>query len=134
VHPSLEAGGSVKGFKEFIMRGNVIDLAVALVIGLAITAIVTSLVENLITPLIAAVFGQTDFNEWGYTTINGAEFYPGKVLTAIINFLVIAVVLYFLIVLPMNKLREMRAQDETAPPTEVELLTEIRDALQQRNS
>ena len=124
----------MKGFKEFIMRGNVIDLAVALVIGLAITAIITSLVQDLITPLIAAIFGTPDFNEWGQRTINGADFYPGRVLTAIINFVIIAAVLYFLIVLPMNKLREMRAKDETAEPTEIELLTEIRDALQQRNS
>jgi large conductance mechanosensitive channel len=126
-------GGNVKGFKEFIMRGNVIDLAVALVIGLAITAIITSLVDYLITPLIAAVFGTPDLNEWGQRTINGAIFYPGRVLTAIIEFLIIAAVLYFLVVLPMNKLREMRANDESAAPTEIELLTEIRDALQQRN-
>ena len=119
----------MKGFKEFIMRGNVIDLAVALVIGLAITAIITALVEGIINPLIAAIFGQPDLHSVGARTINGAHFYPGDVLTAIINFVVIAAVLYFLIVLPMNKLRERRAQDETAPPTELELLTEIRDAL-----
>ena len=119
----------MKGFKEFIMRGNVIDLAVALVLGLAITAIITAIVENLINPLIAAIFGEPNLEYVADFKLNGAEFYPGLVLNAIIYFVSVAAALYFLIVLPMNKLREMRAKDETAPPTEVELLTEIRDAL-----
>jgi large conductance mechanosensitive channel len=123
----------VKGFKEFIMRGNVIDLAVALVLGLAITDIINKIVDNLINPLIAAIFGKPDLSAVGYFQINDANFYPGVVLNAIINFLCIAAALYFFIVLPMNKLREMRAKDQTAPPTELELLTEIRDALVTRN-
>ncbi len=123
----------MKGFKEFIMRGNVIDLAVALVLGLAITAIIGAIVDNLINPLIAAIFGKPDLSTVGYFQINDADFYPGVVLNAIINFLFVAAALYFFIVLPMNKLREMRAKDETAPPTELELLTEIRDALVTRN-
>jgi len=119
----------MKGFKEFIMRGNVIDLAVALVLGLAITAIITAIVDYVISPLIAALFGKPNLQDVGDFTINHANFYPGLVLNAIIYFVCVAAAVYFLIVLPMNKLREMRAKDETAPPTEVELLTEIRDAL-----
>ncbi|HEX5018349.1 MAG TPA: large conductance mechanosensitive channel protein MscL [Actinomycetes bacterium] len=123
----------MKGFKDFIMRGNVIDLAVAIVIGLAITAIITAIVDSLIMPLLAALFGEPDFHSVGATEINDAQFYPGDVLTAVVEFLLIAAAVYFLIVLPMNKLREMRAKDETVPPTEIELLTEIRDALVTRN-
>ena len=123
----------MKGFKEFIMRGNMIDLAVAVVIGLAVTAIIDAMVDFVLMPLIAAIFGEPDFRTVADFTINGAEFYPGVVLTAIVKFLLTAAALYFLIVLPMNKLREMRAKDETAPPTEIELLTEIRDALVTRN-
>jgi len=119
----------MKGFKEFIMRGNVIDLAVALVLGLAITAIINTIVDYIINPLIAAIFGEPNLRNVADFEINGAEFYPGVVLNAVIYFLCVAAALYFVIVLPMNKLREMRAKDETAPPTEVELLTEIRDAL-----
>ena len=119
----------MKGFKEFVMRGNVIDLAVALVLGLAITDIINSIVDNLISPLIAAIFGEPDLSSVADFTINGAHFWPGVVLNAIISFIFIAAALYFFIVLPMNKLREMRAKDVTAPPTELELLTEIRDAL-----
>ena len=124
----------MKGFKEFIMRGNVIDLAVALVIGLAITEIIKAIVEQIIMPLIAAIFGQPNFKYVGDFILNGSEFYPGVVLTAIVMFVLTAAALYFLIVLPMNKLRDMRAKDETLPPTELELLTEIRDALVARNN
>ena len=126
--------GIVKGFKEFLMRSNVVvDLAVAFVFGLAIVSIINAIVDGLITPLIAAIFGQPNLDSVGNFTINGAHFSIGVVLTAIVNFILVAVALYFCIVLPMNKLREMRAKDETAPPTELELLTEIRDALVQRS-
>jgi large conductance mechanosensitive channel len=127
--------GTVKGFKEFLMRSNVVvDPAVAFVFGLAIVAIINSIVNGLLTPLIAAIFGQPSLDSVGNFTINDAHFSIGVVLTAIVNFVLVAAALYFCIVLPMNKLREMRAKDETAPPTELELLTEIRDALVQRNS
>jgi large conductance mechanosensitive channel len=120
----------VKGFKEFLMRSNVVvDLAVAFVFGLAILAIITAIVNGLMTPLIAAIFGQPNLDSVGNFTINDAHFSIGLVLTAVVNFIIVAVVLYFFIVLPMNKFRERRAKDETAPPTELELLTEIRDAL-----
>jgi large conductance mechanosensitive channel len=111
----------------------VIDLAVAFVIGLAVVALINSIVAGLITPLIAAIFGEPNLDSVGNFDINGAAFSIGIILTAVVNFILIAAALYFLIVLPMNKLREMRAKDETAPPTEIELLTEIRDALVTRN-
>ena len=119
----------MKGFKEFIMRGNVIDLAVAFVIGLAVVALIQAIVNGLINPLIAALFGQPNLDSVGTFTINGAHFSVGVVLTALVNFILIAAAVYFLIVLPVNKLRERSAKDETVPPTELELLTEIRDAL-----
>ncbi|MCZ3387610.1 MAG: large conductance mechanosensitive channel protein MscL [Actinomycetia bacterium] len=120
----------MKGFKEFIMRGNVIDLAVAFVIGVAVAALIGSIVDWIITPLIAAIFGEPDLSSVATFTINGAVFSIGAVLTALINFLAIAAAVYFLVVLPMNKLRERSAKpEEPAGPTDVDLLTEIRDAL-----
>ena len=119
----------MKGFKEFVMRGNVIDLAVAFVIGLAVVALINSIVAGIITPLISALFGEPNLDSVGTFTINGSEFSIGVVLTALVNFLLIAAAVYFLIVLPMNKLRERNAQEEEAAPTETDLLTQIRDAL-----
>jgi len=124
----------VKGFKDFVMRGNVIDLAVAFVIGVAVAALIGSIVDWIITPLIAAIFGEPDLSSVGTFRINGALFSIGAVLTALINFLAIAAAVYFLIVLPMNKLRERHAKEEAAAPTEVDLLTEIRDALVAKDS
>jgi large conductance mechanosensitive channel len=120
----------MKGFKDFLMRGNVVDLAVAVVIGIAILNLINSLVEWVINPLIAAIFGEPDLTSVGTFQINGANFSIGEVLTALINFVLIAAAVYFLIVLPMNKIKERMAKpEEAAAPTEVELLTEIRDAL-----
>jgi len=127
-----------QGFKEFIMRGNVIDLAVAVVIGGAFTAIVTAFTDNLINPLIASL-GNSEMSGLGFHIVSGndATFLDfGAVITAAVNFLLIAAVVYFVIVAPMNKLNEIAAakrgikQDEEEPqPTDVELLTEIRDLL-----
>lgn len=127
----------IQGFKEFISRGNAVDLAVGLVIGVAFGAVVTSIVDNLITPLIAAIFGQPDLSSVLAFEINGAQFSIGAILTAVINFLLVAAAVYFLVVVPLNKLANLRSKDEAAideaaSPTEVELLTEIRDALQKQ--
>ncbi|MDX3004254.1 large conductance mechanosensitive channel protein MscL [Kribbella solani] len=123
----------LKGFKEFVMRGNVIDLAVAVVIGAAFGAIVTALVENLINPLIAAIFGKADISKVWNFTLNGADFKIGLILQAALNFLFVAAAVYFFIVLPLNKLAERRKrgqEPEPAPLTaDQELLTEIRDLL-----
>jgi len=127
----------LKGFKDFIARGNVIDLAVAFVIGVAFVNLVTAALNGLINPLIAAIFGKPNLDEVGTFTINDANFSIGVVLTALINFVIIAAVLYFLVVLPMNTLAERRRrgkpEEADAQSDEVVLLTEIRDALRQRS-
>lgn len=130
----------LKGFKDFILRGNVIELAVAVVIGSAFTAIVTAFSDNLINPMIAAV-GGADVSGLGFHLVSGNEatFMDfGAVITAALNFLIIAAVVYFVLVAPMNKLAELQKarkgvqESEEAPASiEVELLTEIRDLLKQ---
>ncbi|QNE89205.1 large conductance mechanosensitive channel protein MscL [Corynebacterium incognita] len=127
----------MKGFKEFIMRGNVIELAVAVIIGGAFTAIVTAVTDNLINPLIAS-FGSTEVGGLGFLLREGndATFMDfGAIITAALNFLIIAAVVYFLIVAPMNKLndahkRRQGIDPDAVEPTETELLIEIRDLLQ----
>jgi large conductance mechanosensitive channel len=94
----------LKGFKEFIMRGNVVDLAVAVVIGAAFGAVVTSVVEDLFTPLIAAIFGKPDFSELTFT-INESQFYYGNFINAVISFLTIATAIYFFVVVPLNRIK-----------------------------
>ena len=101
------------GFKEFIARGNVVDLAVAVVIGAAFTALVTSMVEDLLTPVVAAIFGESDFSSLSFT-VNGSEFRYGNFLNALIAFLSVAAAVYFFIVVPMNAYKEHVADDEDA--------------------
>jgi large conductance mechanosensitive channel len=119
------------------MRGNVVDLAVGIVIGVAFTAVVTALVDGIITPMIAAIFGKPNLRDVGTFTINNAGFSIGLVLTAMINFLLVAAAVYFLVVLPVNRLRarfDKPAEEEASATAtaEVDLLTEIRDALRAR--
>ncbi|MDQ3412705.1 MAG: large conductance mechanosensitive channel protein MscL [Chloroflexota bacterium] len=95
--------GLVSEFRSFVLRGNVIDLAVAVVTGAAFGAVVTSLVENIITPLLAAIGGQPDFGALSFT-INNSVFGYGAFLNAVISFLIIALVIFFLVVKPMNVL------------------------------
>ena len=99
----------IKGFRDFILRGNVVDLAVAVVIGAAFGAVITSFVANIITPLIAAIFGQPDFSGLTFT-INGSKFMYGTFINAVISFLLIAAAIYFVVVVPMNKMNELRAR------------------------
>ena len=121
----------VKGFRDFLMRGNVVDLAVAVVIGAAFGAIIKAFTDGLLNPLIAAIFGQASLDEVGVFKINGAVFSIGLVLTAIINFVIIAAVIYFFVVVPMNKLKERSAKEEAVETAEeIVLLREIRDSLQ----
>ncbi len=121
-------------FKKFLMRGNVVDLAVAVVIGAAFTAIVTAFSQGIITPLIGMIISR-DFTKMTFT-INGSEFSYGLVIDAVIRFVSVAAVVFFAIVKPLNVLAERRkrgeAAEEDAPPTEAELLTEIRDLLAAR--
>ena len=129
----------MKGFRDFVLRGNVIDLAVAVVIGAAFTAIVNSLVTAVINPAIGAIFDAeslaTAFPVEIPTTSGGvATIYFGAVLAAALNFLIVAAIVYFVMVLPVNKLRERQAAKkgvipEEAGPTETQLLAEIRDLL-----
>ncbi|MFN8076829.1 MAG: large conductance mechanosensitive channel protein MscL [Kineosporiaceae bacterium] len=126
----------IKGFKDFLMRGNVVDLAIAVVVGAAFGKITTAIVEGVITPLIAALFGEPNLDSVGYFKLNDAEFFPGTVLTAVVNFVLIAAAIYFLVVVPMNHLAARRKAGEepapAAPAEDILLLTEIRDLLAQR--
>ena len=96
-----------KGFREFIMRGNVVDLAVAVVIGAAFGAVVKAFVDNIMTPIIAAIFGKPDFSNLMFT-INNSQFKYGLFINAVISFLLIAAAIYYVVVVPMNKLAERR--------------------------
>ena len=106
------------GFKQFLLRGNVIDLAVAVVIGAAFIAIVTAFVKDLLTPLIAAIGGKSDFSGL-YFTINNSKFLYGDFINAVISFLIVAAVVYFLVVVPMNAIMKRMTPSpvEKAPTT-----------------
>ena len=128
----------LKGFKDFISRGNVIELAVAVVIGTAFTAIVTAFTNGMVKPFINALGGTEVAQGLGFTVIPGKDstFVDlGTAINALINFVLIAAIVYFLFILPMNKLRERRRRGQEpgpAEPTDVELLKEIRDLLKQQ--
>jgi large conductance mechanosensitive channel len=120
----------MKGFKDFLLRGNVVELAVAVVIGAAFTALVSSFTSSFLTPLIGLLGGGGDAG--GTATVNGQVFTWGAFIGAIITFVLTAAVICFAVVLPMKKIAELRARGEEAGPTastDVELLTEIRDLL-----
>ncbi len=104
----------MKGFKQFILRGNVLDLAVAVVIGAAFGAVVTALVKDLITPIIAAIVGKPDFSNIVFT-LNGSKFLIGDFINAVVSFLLIAAAVYFFVVLPVNTLMARIKRGE-APP------------------
>ncbi|MFI1620280.1 large conductance mechanosensitive channel protein MscL [Streptomyces lydicus] len=141
-----ESKGVLQGFKEFLMRGNVIELAVAVVVGAAFTNIVNAVVKGVINPIIGALGSQNldhyqscltatcqkDPKTGAFT--EGIYILWGSVLSSALTFLITAAVVYFLMILPMNKWKERQAarkpaEDSPLAPTEVELLTEIRDAL-----
>ena len=103
-----------QGFKKFLFRGNVVDLAVAVVMGAAFGVVVTSLVTNIFTPFIAAIFGKPDFSNFS-ATINNSKIMYGTFLNAVISFLLIAIAVYFFIVVPMNAFTERMRRGE-APP------------------
>ncbi len=132
---SLTDKGPIKGFKKFISRGSMIDMAVGVVMGSAVTTVVNSIVNHLISPLIGMIGGVPDMSGVLTITFNGATISFGAILNAIINFLLIGVAVYLCIVLPINKLRDMGANEEaknTEPTTEEQtlaVLQEIRDEL-----
>ena len=107
----------LKDFRKFILRGNVVDLAVAVIIGAAFGAVITALVKDMFTPLIAAVFGKPDFSNLSFT-INKSIFYYGSFLNSLIAFLSIAAVVFFLVVQPINKLQTISSRRKNEEPTE----------------
>ncbi|MCK9794757.1 large conductance mechanosensitive channel protein MscL [Isoptericola sp. 4D.3] len=128
------------GFKAFIMRGSVVDLAVGLIIGSAFTAVVTAMVDNILNPIIGAIFGKPDLtNLWDIRLRGEHDGIPASVLSvggfldAVLNFLIVAAALYFAIVMPLNKLAERRARGQEEEPEplaqDTVLLQEIRDLL-----
>lgn len=130
----------IQGFKEFIMRGNVIELAVAVVIGAAFTAVVNSIVKGIFNPLIAAIFNSESLAKAMVVDLpGGGALSFGLVLAAAIQFLLVAAVVYFVFVMPLNHVKHAQerrraagvpsATDAAAPTTELDLLTEIRDLL-----
>lgn len=122
----------LKGFKDFLAQGNAMDLAVAVIIGAAFTQVVTALTDGVLMPLISALVGSPNFDEFAKVTVNGNEIAFGVLLTAIVNFLLVAAAVYFAIVTPMNKLLALRrneAEDDEETPEDIALLREIRDAL-----
>jgi large conductance mechanosensitive channel len=104
-----------KGFREFVLRGNVVDMAVGIVIGAAFGAIVTAFVKDLLTPVIAAVVGKPDFSSIVFE-VNGSKFLIGDFLNALISFLLIAAAVYYFVVVPVNALMARINRGEAAPP------------------
>jgi large conductance mechanosensitive channel len=123
----------LKGFKDFIMRGNVVDLAVGIVIGAAFTAVVSGFTKSFLEPLIKWISGGAGAGAGTWSPQEGIDFTYAAFINAVITFLLTAAVLYFLVVYPLNRLAERRKRGEEPPPEapseEVKLLTEIRDAL-----
>jgi len=120
----------IKELRDFILRGNIVDLAVAVVIGAAFGAIITSLVEDILTPLLG-ILGVPDFSTW-VIPIGDAEMRIGLFLNSLISFVLIAVAIFFVVVKPMQRVAAMakrKEEQEVAGPNEIELLTEIRDEL-----
>ena len=103
-------------FKRFVLRGNVVDLAVAVVIGAAFTSVVNALVKDLLTPFIAAIGGQPDFSRLRFT-INGSQFLYGDFINAVLTFLILAAVVFFLVVRPLNYLLSRSRKEPPADPT-----------------
>jgi large conductance mechanosensitive channel len=125
----------IKGFKDFLLRGNVIDLAVAVVIGTAFGVVVAAFAKDFIGGIIGAVGGTPDFGTAGFT-VNDSKIILGSTINALIYFVIVAASVYFFVVLPVNKLMERRKSGEEgeveAPSEEILLLQEIRDLLRAR--
>ena len=135
----------IQGFKDFISRGNAIDLAVGVVIGAAFGEVITALVEDFLNPLIGALFGKPDFNSLFEFQIHllgdPAVVRPGVFLTALLNFFIVGAALYFVVVVPINAMNKKKdamlelnkTEEEPEVSAEVQLLTEIRDSLKTSN-
>ena len=122
----------LQGFKEFVARGNAVDLAVGVVIGAAFGGVVTAIVEKVLNPLVAGIVGQPNFDDVLAFTLGDATVQPGAVVTALVNFVLVAGAIYDLVVTPMNRLAARRRDEDAepaAPADDVRVLTEIRDLL-----
>jgi large conductance mechanosensitive channel len=106
----------MKGFKQFLLRGNVVDLAVGVVVGAAFGTVVSALVKDLLTPLIAAIAEKPDFSAFSFT-LNGSKFLYGDFLNAIVSFVIVAAAIYYLVVLPINALVARAHREPPADPT-----------------
>lgn len=130
-------GGFIGGFKTFLARGNAVDLAVGFVVGAAFAAVVTSVVEGILNPLIAGLFGEPNLDEIWVISVGDAQVLPGMVLTALINFVLVALAVYAFVVVPMNALAARTRREETpepvATPEDVLVLREIRDLLAEKS-
>jgi large conductance mechanosensitive channel len=126
----------IKGFKDFILRGNVVDLAVAFVIGMAFATVVKAFVDGIIGGILGAIGGSPSFGNAGFT-VNGSLINIGLVVNAVIYFVIVAAAVYFVVVMPVNALAERRKRGEepeaAAPAEDILLLQEIRDLLRQRS-
>lgn len=127
--------GILKEFRDFVLRGNVLDLAIAVVIGAAFTTVVNSMVANILTPFIAAIVGQPSFASINFD-VGDATIEVGLFLEAVVNFVIVAAVIFFFIIKPVNLLMERRKRGEAPAdlptPEEIQLLREIRDLLKTR--
>lgn len=126
----------LKGFKDFLLRGNIVDLAVAVVIGIAFGAVVSAFANDFIGGIIGAIGGSPDFGSAGFT-VNDSKIILGSTLTALINFLIVAAAVYFFVIVPVNHLmarRKAGLEPEVESPSEdIVLLQEIRDLLRAQN-
>lgn len=126
----------MKEFREFIMRPNLIDVAVAFVMGGALAALVTSLVENVVMPIVGIIFGEPSFDDVLIATVNGSDIRFGAFLTGLVTFVMIGFAIFYFVVKPykavQSRFEKPAEEEEPAGPTETELLIEIRDALQRR--
>ncbi|MDZ7928615.1 large conductance mechanosensitive channel protein MscL [Rhodococcus sp. NPDC076796] len=120
----------LKGFKDFLLRGNVVDLAVAVVVGAAFTAIVTAFTTNVINPLVAALGGSNEYG-FGFQITSSPESFVniGAVITAVINFVIIAAVVYFVLILPVNTAKKRFVSQPEKELSDVDVLVQIRDIL-----
>ena len=125
----------LRGFRDFLLRGNVIDLAVAVVMGLAFNAVVTAFANDFIAGIVGALGGTPDFGALGWH-VNGSHIVIGSTINALIHFVIVGFAVYFFVVVPVNRLEAMRRRGQgpepAATPEDIQLLREIRDLLSAR--
>lgn len=117
-------------FRDFVTRGNIVDLAVAVVMATFFAPIITSIVDGVLLQIVAAIFGEPDFSALSFS-LGDADIRYGEVITAIINFVIVAAAIFFIVVKPMNAILAKEEEEEDAGPSETDLLAEIRDELRQ---